>query len=445
MTPRPAGEYIRNLLLALAATALAGALAGSVLWGLTLGLAAYLLWTLRQVFRLYQWLNQDQPGEPPESRGLWGDIFDRIYRIQRRQEAANARLQSFIRRIQDSVNALDDAVLLTNKRGDLEWWNRTAETLLGLRVPDDRGQFICNLIRDPQFRRYFDARNYDEPLTLRIERGQRRHIRFQITLFGEGDRLILASDVTRLHHLEKMRRDFVSNVSHELRTPLTVIEGYLETLQDYGEDIPPRFRRMIDQMAGQARRMDALVTDLLMLSRIESQGETLRSEPVNVPGLLYAICQETRPLAQNKHQHMTLTVDWEGGLQGDDQQLRSCFANLIVNAIKYTPERGEIRIRWAWVDGEARLTVSDTGIGIDPVHIPRLTERFYRADPSRSPDTGGTGLGLAIVKHVLINHNARLEIHSRPGEGSTFTCIFPSPRLIRPEALPRPTRRTSES
>ncbi|RMF16545.1 MAG: phosphate regulon sensor histidine kinase PhoR [Gammaproteobacteria bacterium] len=430
---RNTNHYVQLLVLGAIGCALVGELLGSVAWGLVAGLAAYLTWTLSQAFRLRAWLARGQLSDPPESHGLWGELFDGLYNLQLQHYKARDRLQAFINRIQESTNALRDAVIMTNSRGEMEWWNQAAESLLSLRSPEDRGEPIYNLVRSPEFKRYFISRVYDDPLTIASPRSPDTYVRFQITLFGEEqDRLIVASDVTRLHRLEQMRRDFVSNVSHELRTPLTVIEGYLETLVDHAEDLPARYQRMIQQMHVQSRRMDALVTDLLMLSRIESQGDTLKNEHVDVPALLNTIHQEVLPLARDKHQHLILCIDWDGGLMGDAHQLRSCFSNLIINAIKYTPEHGEIRIRWMADEagGGARLSVSDTGIGIDPIHIPRLTERFYRADPSRTPNTGGTGLGLAIVKHVLLNHNARLDIQSQPGEGSVFTCLFPDSRVV---------------
>jgi len=242
--------------------------------------------------------------------------------------------------------------------------------------------------------------------------------------------------VTRLYQLEQMRRDFVGNVSHEMRTPLTVISGYLETLVDHADELPPKWRRAIETMAAQASRMEALITDLILLSRIETGEHTVDDSLTDVDEMLHQICHDARALSGDKGHTIDVNILDNRLLRGDESQLRSAFSNLVFNAVKYTPAGGRITVTWRTDRDGAHLSVKDTGIGIDPIHIPRLTERFYRADPSRHKDTGGTGLGLAIVKHVLLNHDGNLEIRSRIGEGSEFTCHFPRERLVErvPEA-----------
>ena len=248
----------------------------------------------------------------------------------------------------------------------------------------------------------------------------------------------MAKDVTRLYQLEQMRRDFVGNVSHEMRTPLTVISGYLETLVDHGDELPAKWRRAINTMAAQASRMEALITDLILLSRIETGEHTVDDTLTDVDALLNQICHDARALSGDKGHQISVQISDHRLLQGDESQLRSAFSNLVFNAVKYTPAGGAITVAWSTNREGAHLSVKDTGIGIDPIHIPRLTERFYRADPSRHKDTGGTGLGLAIVKHVLINHDGNLEIRSKVGEGSEFICHFPRERLVEriPEQVP---------
>ena len=243
--------------------------------------------------------------------------------------------------------------------------------------------------------------------------------------------------MTRLYQLEQMRRDFVGNVSHEMRTPLTVISGYLETLVDNAGDLPPKWRRAINTMAAQSSRMEALITDLILLSKIETGEQTVNDTHTDVDQLISQISHDARALSGDRQHEIRVQVGDHRLLKGDESQLRSAFSNLIFNAVKYTPAGGKITVSWSTNREGAHLSVKDTGIGIDPVHIPRLTERFYRADPSRHKDTGGTGLGLAIVKHVLLNHDGNLEIRSRIGEGSEFICHFPRDRLV--ERVPEKT------
>jgi two-component system phosphate regulon sensor histidine kinase PhoR len=245
-----------------------------------------------------------------------------------------------------------------------------------------------------------------------------------ITRYGNNEHLMLVRDVTRLHLLEQMRKDFVANVSHELRTPLTVICGYLETLLDNVEEVNPRWVRALQQMQQQGGRMQTLLNDLLLLAKLEATDYPSDNQPVAVPALLQSIKNDAQALSGAKNQEITLDLESDWSLKGSEAELRSAFSNLIFNAVKYTPAEGKIRIRW-WADGRgAHLSVQDSGIGIDTKHIPRLTERFYRVDSSRASNTGGTGLGLAIVKHVLLRHRGTMEINSVLGKGSVFICNF---------------------
>lgn len=432
-------RYLRLIITALAGTTLVGFYFGEPLYGLLVGLVAYLWWTLVQARRLYQWLgNPSASDEAPQSIGLWGDIFDSLHKLNQNHLMTQDRLRARINRVQESTNAMRDGVIMTDARGAMEWWNGSAEYLLGFRRSTDQGQYIHNLIRNPAFKAYFDTRDYREPLEINSPAKPHIHLQIQISLFGDDDRLIVAKDVTRLYQLEQMRRDFVGNVSHEMRTPLTVISGYLETLVDHGDELPAKWRRAMNTMAAQASRMEALITDLILLSRIETGEHTVDDTLTDVDALLNQICHDARALSGDKGHQITVQISDHRLLQGDESQLRSAFSNLVFNAVKYTPAGGAITVAWSTNRDGAHLSVKDTGIGIDPIHIPRLTERFYRADPSRHKDTGGTGLGLAIVKHVLINHDGNLEIRSKVGEGSEFICHFPRERLVEriPEQVP---------
>lgn len=419
------GTLIRHLLLLVTASLLAGLVSGHYGWCLAIGLGLYLAWTLKQLLRLHDWLRHHKPDEPPpDGYGLWGDVFDSIYHLQKRDQRVRGRLQAVIDRVQESTAALRDAVIMLDSEGNLEWWNRAAETLLGLKTPQDSGQPVTNLVRHPRFKEYFEHANYAEPLEIPSPVNDRLRIQMLITRYGNNEHLMLVRDVTRIHQLEQMRKDFVANVSHELRTPLTVICGYLETLLDNVEEVNPRWVRALQQMQQQGGRMQTLLNDLLLLAKLEATDYPSDNQPVDVPTLLQSIKNDAQALSGSKNQQITLDLESDYSLKGSEAELRSAFSNLIFNAVKYTPAEGKVRIRW-WADGRgAHLSVQDSGIGIDSKHIPRLTERFYRVDSSRASNTGGTGLGLAIVKHVLLRHRATLEINSVPGKGSVFICNF---------------------
>lgn len=425
---------LREALVKLCWWAVAGTFLGWLLdhpgWGLASAFFIYFLVHLRQVNALYRWLHENPDEDPPEARGIWGDIFDSIRQLQRDERKARENLLNIIDRARASVSALEEAVVLIDGEGNLEWWNPAATTLLGLQPASDFGQPVTNLIRDPRFISYFHGAEHSDGLQLHSPRDSTRWLQFEITRFGHNDRLMLVYDITRLHNLEQMRKDFVANVSHELRTPLTVLSGYLETLLDGVDDLQPRWRRALQQMQAQAGRMNNLVSDLLLLARLENKTLVREYRTVNVPALLAELRKDALAYGHDKQQTITLEVDPELQLRGFEPDLRSAFSNLITNAVKYTPASGTIHVRW-WADAHgAYLSVADNGIGIDPKHIPRLTERFYRADPSRSAATGGTGLGLAIVKHVLLQHEATLKIDAVLGKGSTFTCVFPDRSLV---------------
>ena len=423
---------IRHLLPLVTGCLLIGLATGYYGWSLAAGVALYLGWTLKQLLRLHDWLRNHQPDEaPPDGYGLWGEVFDSIYHLQRRDQRVRGRLQAVIDRVQESTAALKDAVVMLDSDGNLEWWNRAAETLLGLKTPQDSGQPVTNLVRHPRFKEYFEQDNYAEPLDIPSPVNDHLRIQLYITRYGNNEHLMLVRDVTRLHQLEQMRKDFIANVSHELRTPLTVICGYLETLLDNVDDVNPRWKRPLSQMQQQGERMQTLLNDLLLLAKLEATDYPSDNQPVPIDSLLRTIKNDAQALSGQRNQTITLDVEADVALKGSETELRSAFSNLVFNAVKYTQDGGHIRIRW-WSDGSgAHLSVQDSGVGIDSKHLPRLTERFYRVDSSRNASTGGTGLGLAIVKHVLLRHRARLEISSVLGHGSTFTCHFPPVQVTK--------------
>ncbi|PID41623.1 MAG: PAS domain-containing sensor histidine kinase [Proteobacteria bacterium] len=423
-------HYVLLLAFGFVLLGLIGYAIGQPAWTLFAGVSAYLVWTLAQVVRLHAWLaRRGTSFQPPESLGLWGDLFDGIHSLQVRHVRATERMKSFIHRIQESANSLKDGVVITDEIGRIEWWNVAASKLLGFEHPADKGQRVYNLIRQPEFRRYFEAKDYGSPFEQPSSLSPHIRLKYMISLFGDGDRLIIVQDATRIHSLEQMRKDFISNVSHELRTPLTVISGYLETINDNSDQLPEKWHRAFKTMARQSTRMESLISDLLLLAKFETSDVRNNQKLVNMKQVIEGIRQDALAINQEKRHSITFEVEAED-IMGDMQQVRSALSNLVFNAVKYTPPGGHIVIGWIKKPGGAYFTVKDNGVGFDPIHIPRLTERFYRVDPGRNSKEGGTGLGLAIVKHVLINHDGELKICSTPGEGSEFTCFFPNSRYV---------------
>ncbi len=427
-----------NRILILVAASLLLCLLWRTIWPLISGLGLYIIWSTRQLFALYTWLVREEHTDPPDAGGLWGEFYTRLEHLFRQERRAQDNLQGIIQRAQESVNALEDVVVMIDQHGHLEYWNHAAQKHLGLRPDKDLGQPLTNLIRHPRFTHYLAKGRFNEPLEIPAPVDDNRILQFRITEFGEGDQLILARDMTRLHHLEEMRKDFVANVSHELKTPLTVLKGYLETLLDTVPEEQTRLRRALHHMDTQSHRMEALVNDLLLLSRLENTKADNTGQTVAVHGMLHRMRENALALAREKDHEITLAVPEDARLVANPAELESAFGNLITNAVKYTPAQGHIHIEWRQDDQGGHLSVSDDGPGIDPQHIPRLTERFYRPDNSRVTQTGGTGLGLAIVKHVMLRHDGKLEIQSALGKGSTFTCHFPPARVAGKPAVTNP-------
>jgi two-component system phosphate regulon sensor histidine kinase PhoR len=413
---------LRKLLLVLAASAVIGYLTGYTLEALCLGLAAVAGSWLVQLWRMRRWL-EDAEQAPPEAAGIWGLIYDTIYGLQRENREARGRLQSTVDYLRSSFSSMRDGVVILTASGAIEWCNGTAGSLLGLQYPRDRGQPALNLLRWPTFHEYFLKGEFQTPLQLPSSAESNQVLQIDITTFAGGDFLLFARDVTRIVQIEQMRRDFVGNVSHELRTPLTVFKGYLDTIRGNAEIFDARLQRPLEQMEAQVQRMESLLADLLWLSRIESVREERESEGVDMAALLEELREEIRQ--SHPDRLLVMELKTREPVTGDYLELRSAVSNLVINAIKYSAADKPVVVSWEETDGELLLHVRDQGIGIGEQHIPRLTERFYRVDDSRSAATGGTGLGLAIVKHVAAAHRADLLVDSELGRGSTFTLRFP--------------------
>ena len=374
-----------------------------------------------QLNRLERWLENSQ-SVPPEAGGIWGRLFDHVYRLQRQSKETQGRLESSENYLQDSLKQLRDAAIIVDQRGNISWVNDSTGTLLGIELPGDVGRSLVNLVRAPQLSDYLAEGDYQIPLRLPPTPEQDRCLQVEVTTFSGGDRLIFFKDVTEQYKLEVMRRDFVGNVSHEMRTPLTVLKGYVQTIQSLDAHIVAPIERPLAQMDMQVVRMEMLLKDLLWLSRIESIENSDKTTPVDMCDLTTELVGDLR--AAWPERDILLVHEFNGLVLGDPMELHSAVSNLLVNALKYSDEESEVLVEWTLKEGQPALSVIDKGEGIDPVHIPRLTERFYRVDKSRSQKTGGTGLGLAIVKHVALAHNAELRIQSELGEGSSFSLIF---------------------
>lgn len=434
----------------LAAFALAGGVIGwwlasreGLAWGLLLGAAGWQLMDSFYARRLLNWLRSEQSNETPvlmagpqpRLPGVWGEAADRVRRLLKNRHEqyseSQARLNEFLAALQASPNG----VVLLDEEGRIEWCNQTAAQHFGFDARRDIEQHIANLVRDPAFSAYMAVANFSREVTIPgnfSTAGRPVRLSVHVHRYGKDKKLLLSRDITALEQAEAMRRDFVANVSHEIRTPLTVVAGFIETLQNLPLKKPDR-DRYLALMAQQSQRMQTLVDDLLTLSRLE--GSPLPgTQEWTATASLFAQCeQEARALSSvmSPQGHQLL---FDAGpacdIAGIRRELGSALSNLVTNAVRYTPEAGMIRVSWTLLpDGRGRFCVKDSGPGIAAEHLPRLTERFYRVDRSRSRETGGTGLGLAIVKHVTQRHGAELQIESHVGQGSCFCIIFPAARV----------------
>lgn len=416
---------IHIVLLLLLASMLISAFIGHFIEIVLLMAIGLLLRQTWQVHELERWLRAGAIGDNLKAKGIWEDIYYHLYKIKKTEKRRKKKLRKMIDQFRKSTNALPDAAVVLGNNAEIEWVNKAAREVLGLKK-SDRGQRIPNLIRSPKFSQYLKENDYTQKIGIPSPVNENIVLQITIVPYGAGLRLLIAQDITQLKNMERMRKDFVANVSHELRTPLTVLKGYLETLREL-DDGASVYSRSFRQMYEQTERMQFLIDDLLLLTRLETREK--HSECVDVPQLLSQICQEG-DIIDSSNRRIELVFGCDKNLMGDPQELRSAFTNLVVNALKYSPEDSVVTVRWNLsTDGGACLEVEDRGEGIPVSHIPRVTERFYRVDAKRSRKINGTGLGLAIVKHVLVRHDARLDIQSELGQGSCFRCLFPARRV----------------
>ncbi len=413
-------------LTALVAAGFGTAWALGVLAAGSAGVVAFHLWHLD---RLARWAAGPVDVAVPEGRGSWQVALAALYRRVRTRNLAQLDLVVAMERFRSVAEALPDGMIVLDRTNRVQWANSRAQSHLGLDLGQDTGQPLVNLARQPEFIRYLDTGDYSDAVTVDSQREPGATLSIQVIPFGVEEKLLISRDITQLEAVARMRRDFIADVSHEMKTPLTVVAGYIETLQDL-ELEPMQRTRYLALMQEQATSMQRLVDDLLALSALESEQRQRAEAEFAVVPLLHELAADARALSAGQH---TVVVDPGDGatVTGNRDELASACRNLVSNAIRYTPSGGAVTLRWRIApDGWGEFGVEDTGIGIAAEHIPRLTERFYRVDRSRSRATGGTGLGLAIVKHVLLRHQAELDVVSEPGAGSTFTVRLP-PRRVR--------------
>jgi two-component system phosphate regulon sensor histidine kinase PhoR len=422
---------LRLLGAVIAAFALLGWAFGGMMYWLALPLIGYIGWSIWNGARLLQAVRMDSELEEPDFPGIWQSLFSQLTLRRQQQREQLDKLRRLISKQELTAHALPDSIVMLDARFGIEWCNRSASELLGIRMDTDLGQHIDNLIRHPDFFRHRNEQSLGSFINMPAPANNEKTLGVALFEHGNEGYVLVARDITDRQRIDQIRRDFVSNVSHELRTPITVLGGYLETMVDAQGQIPKRWTRPIEAMNSQVRRMTNLVEDLLLLSRIESVDQPHEEVSIDVELMLEQIVSEAAVLSGESHHIIELDAE-PIKLFGAETEIRTAFVNLVANAVQHTPAGGRISVRWFRKDDALHFEVTDSGEGISPEHLPRLTERFYRVDSGRSRDLGGTGLGLAIVKHILQHYHGELDIESELGVGSRFSCRFPARLAVDP-------------
>jgi len=400
------------------------------LLGLLIAAGGALVWNLLWLYRLDRWLHGEKMRVLPDGSGVWSQVFARMDFLRGRTKLRSQRVKALLKQMRQATRSFPDGGIIVNAAHEILTMNKVAKSLLGLKRKQDRGLRIETLIRDPDFIDYLRTDSNGTAVEFQSPIDHERWLSCHQVPYGLDQKLLLIKDITSQKQADQMRRDFVANASHELRTPLTVITGYLDALAEddvLGDELIAPVR----EMQRQSNRMRLLVDELLRLSELESKGLVGEGRPVNLSAIIAAARQEARTMDECPDT-VEIEAESDADIRGDECDIQSILTNLVTNAVRYTPVDGTITIRWVTDEKGGHLSVDDTGAGISKLHLPRLTERFYRVENGRERigGEGGTGLGLAIVKHALQRHSALLEIDSTPGEGSRFTCHFPTERIV---------------
>ncbi len=386
-------------------------------------LLAYFTWHLRSAWLYVGWVRKNMKTIPAELRGIWKDLALILRKQRKKQKKSIKRMRQAVKRTSQLTHAIDQGIIVLQHDRKLSWWNSAASQQLGLQ-DSDRGHLLTSLIREPEFARYLEQKKIKGRLELPSRINPEKWLMFTASHFGDDDIVLVISDITLLKNTERLRKEFVGNVSHELRTPITVLRGYLETMSDSMIGDNPMMQKACKQMSEQVMRMQTLADDLIVLSRLESQPGKIKKKKIELLPLMESIIDEAKIVSNNKHE-FSLQCPPDLIMNAQESDIHSAIGNLVINAVHHNPQGASIEIVACEENDKLIIKVKDDGVGISAEALPRLTERFYRTDSSRSSKIGGSGLGLAIVKHVVNRYEGSLEIHSKPKQGAEFVCIFP--------------------
>lgn len=424
-----ARKFLFGIVLLLGTGALVGWLYDRWMLGLLVAALLVLAWLVRQLLSFERALRTGDFDNFRVGEGIWEQIFSRFQFERSRAARRKTAYRQLLKEVRKSTNAMPDAAVILDANNDIVSCNKAAKDMVGLKRRKDRGQRIDNILRDPALAKLVNSNDFDRSVEIASPTSEGVWLNCRVVPYGAEQKLLLLRDVTERIRLGKMRRDFVANASHELRSPLTVINGYLDALAD-DSDVPDQWDRPIAQMRSQGLRMNQILNEMLELSRLESSGAAKLDESVDIGAMLQTVADDFHHTSDAAA--INVVVESNAALLGNREEVESVVINLLANAVRHTPADGSVTLTWRSSDSGAELVVSDTGEGIDEQHIPRLTERFFRVDRGRSRGEGGIGLGLAIVKHVLMRHDAELNVSSEAGVGSEFHCVFPKNR-VQPE------------
>ncbi len=431
--PEASRKFLLGLLLLFVAGGLIGWLYDAPSTGILGAALVALFWQVRQLLAFIQATRTRNFDAFRQGEGVWQQIFSSFSYQQARAERHKREYRQLLREILKSTDAMPDGAVILDKNNEIVMCNRAAKALAGLKPRKDRGQRVDNILRDPKLTRLLRSGDFAKAIEIPSPVRDDGWLNCRVVPYGVDQKLLFMRDETERVRLSRMRRDFVANASHELRSPLTVVTGYLDSLAD-DDNMPREWALPVTQMQIQARRMNRIVGELLELSRLESSGPADEQDIVDVGGLLESAKRALHKAGETAM--IEVRAESRARLRGSANEIESLVMNLVSNAVRHTPVDGKISLRWVSDETGAKLSVADTGEGIDPEHLPRVTERFFRVDRGRSRDDGGVGLGLAIVKHVLTRHDGRLEIVSERGRGSTFTCHLPASRVVIRPPIP---------